>query len=411
MVDPPNLRGRFPPHLEEAVAAEIRARIDRMSVGFAYGSLACGADLLFAEACLERGIELNVVLPFNMDEFKRLSVDRGGPAWMPRFERCLAKARTLTYATEGEYLGDEMLFAYGSQLAMGLALLRAQNLESLAVQLAVWDGEETGARAGTSSDIRTWTARGRPAEIIPLDHTKRGGTARPRIRWARTTARACSPAWKYGDVTRELHAIMFGDVVGFSHVPERLLPVFQKNFMGRISETLDKFGHEVLYRNSWGDAVYAIVDTPEAGRALRARNPDGAERAESPPIGLHAPARIAPGRALWADLPRPRFPHQGRDVFRRACDARGADRAGDAAGRSVRRPRPWPPRWRCRAKPRCGPNMSATRSSPRTTARSACMCCGPRRRKRARPPCAATLRPAPPPRTVAKHSRAAAIPP
>jgi class 3 adenylate cyclase len=72
-------------------------------------------------------------------------------------------------------------------------------------------------------------------------------------------------AWKFGDVARELHAIMFGDVVGFSQVPERLLPQFQKHFMGRLSETLDGFGKRVLYRNSWGDAVYAILDTPEAG--------------------------------------------------------------------------------------------------------------------------------------------------
>ena len=153
MIDPPNLRGRFPPHLESGVAVEVRKRIDRLGIGFAYGSLACGADLIFAEACIERGIELNVVLPFNIDEFTRLSVDRGGAAWRPRFDACLAKARTVTYATEGEYLGDEMLFAYASQLAMGLALLRAQNLESGAVQLAVWDGEDSGARAGTSVDV------------------------------------------------------------------------------------------------------------------------------------------------------------------------------------------------------------------------------------------------------------------
>jgi class 3 adenylate cyclase len=204
-------------------------------------------------------------MPFAMEEFKRLSVARGGPAWIPRFERCLEQARSITYATEGEYLGDEMLFAYGSQLAMGLALLRAQNLEADAVQLALWDGGETGGRAGTSVDIRTWTQRGRATEIIDLHNNPPSGT--------RATAHAAPSedgsrvltAWKYGDVTRGLHAIMFGDVVGFSHVPERLLPVFQKSFMGQISATLDRFGRQVLYRNSWGDAVYAILDTPQAG--------------------------------------------------------------------------------------------------------------------------------------------------
>lgn len=265
MIDPPNLRGRFPPELEKTAADGIAVRLDQFRPGFAYGSLACGSDILFAEACIARGIELNVVLPFTMDEFKRLSVERGGAGWLERFERCLAKARSLTYATESEYLGDEMLFAYGSQLAMGLALLRAHNLEASALQLAVWDGETTAARAGTSVDIHTWEKHGRTTEVIDLVTTRRAGTRPPSHPVGSDDGSRILTAWKYGDVTRELRAIMFGDVVGFSHVPERLLPLFQKNFMGKISETLDSFAKQVLYRNSWGDAIYAILDSPEAG--------------------------------------------------------------------------------------------------------------------------------------------------
>ncbi|MCW5771221.1 MAG: hypothetical protein KIT16_06265 [Rhodospirillaceae bacterium] len=292
MIDPPNLRGRFPPELEEHAAAGIAACLDRLAPGFAYGSLACGADLLFAEACIARGIELNVVLPFAMDEFRRLSVERGGPAWVPRFEACLAKARSLTYATEGEYLGDEMLFAYGSQLAMGLALLRAQNLEADAVQLAVWDGEESLGRAGTSIDIRTWTERGRRTEIISLDNNPVTGRLPPTHPIASEDGSRVLTAWKYGDVTRELHAIMFGDVVGFSQVPERLLPVFQKEFMGTISATLDTFGRDVLYRNSWGDAVYAILDTPEAGARCALEIQQALKQLNLRQLGFHHPLEL-----------------------------------------------------------------------------------------------------------------------
>ncbi len=264
MIDPPHLRGRFPAEQEAAAAAGIAARLDRLGGGFAYGSLACGGDILFAEACLARGIELNIVLPFAIEEFKRLSVLRGGAVWGERFDRCVAKARSLSYATEGEYLGDEMLFAYGSQLAMGLAILRAQNLESVPVQVALWDGEDTASRAGTAADVRTWQAQGRRSDIVPLRGGSGEGVTATAIATDGEGSRVLT-AWKYGDVSRELHAIMFGDVVGFSHVPERLLPVFQKGFMGRISETLDAFDGQVLYRNSWGDAVYAILATPEAG--------------------------------------------------------------------------------------------------------------------------------------------------
>jgi class 3 adenylate cyclase len=264
MIDPPGTKGRFPAKREPEVAEQIAAALERNEVGFAYGSLACGADILFAEACLARGMELNVVLPFQKDEFKKLSVLRGGAGWDERFDRCLEKARSLTYATEGEYLGDEMLFAYGSQLAMGLAILRAQNLDGAPRQIALWDGERAAARAGTAVDIGTWEKGGRKTDVINLRAATQMPSGLPMPDTEEGGSRLLT-SWKYGDVSRELHAIMFGDVVGFSHVPERLLPMFHKGFMGKISDVLDAFGKKVLYRNSWGDAVYAILDTPETG--------------------------------------------------------------------------------------------------------------------------------------------------
>ena len=80
---------------------------------------------MFAEALLARGAELNVVLPFDKDEFIATSVARGGEDWLARFDNCMDQASSLTYATEDSYLGDDELFAYGGRLAMGLALLRA----------------------------------------------------------------------------------------------------------------------------------------------------------------------------------------------------------------------------------------------------------------------------------------------
>ncbi len=264
MIDPPGAKGRFPATREREVAETIAAALDRTGVGFAYGSLACGADILFAEACLARGIDLNVVLPFQKDEFKKLSVLRGGPGWDARFDRCLEQARSVTYATEGEYLGDEMLFTYGSQLAMGLAILRAQNLDGTPRQIALWDGESSAARAGTAVDVQTWKKGGGPTDVIPLRVSSQLPSGLPIHEPDEEGSRVLT-SWKYADVSRALHAIMFGDVVGFSQVPERLLPMFHKGFMGKISDVLDTFGKKILYRNSWGDAIYAILDTPETG--------------------------------------------------------------------------------------------------------------------------------------------------
>jgi hypothetical protein len=54
---------RFNSDNEGKVAAIIRAQLAKETVGCGFGSLAGGADILFAEALLERGAEVNIVLP------------------------------------------------------------------------------------------------------------------------------------------------------------------------------------------------------------------------------------------------------------------------------------------------------------------------------------------------------------
>ena len=57
-------------------------------------------------------------------------------------------------------------------------------------------------------------------------------------------------------------ALLFGDVKGFSKTPDHLIPVFQKRMMGTIAGVLRRYGRHVLYRNSWGDAIYVVIDDP-----------------------------------------------------------------------------------------------------------------------------------------------------
>jgi len=74
-------RGRFPREEEAMVAARIAKVVERNAARFAYGSLASGADILWAEALLARGSELHVMLPFARDEFIEQSVAPSGSDW------------------------------------------------------------------------------------------------------------------------------------------------------------------------------------------------------------------------------------------------------------------------------------------------------------------------------------------
>ena len=254
MISTPGVNGRFPASQEASVAKQIAERLEKHRVGFGYGPLASGGDILFAEALLARGAELQVVLPFAQDEFIEISVAPAGPQWVERFESCLQRAAGVTYATEDRYLGHDWVFAYGSFVTMGLAVLRARFLDADILQMAVWDGIETTGMAGTGFDVRTWRNAGRALEVItpvPGEIT--------------STLNAGITPILSGQ--RELKAMLFGDVRGFSKLTESQIPSFVKHVLGALGEVLTRYGDRVLYRNTWGDGLFVVLsDAPVAAQ-------------------------------------------------------------------------------------------------------------------------------------------------
>jgi class 3 adenylate cyclase/tetratricopeptide (TPR) repeat protein len=244
-IAPPDVNGRFPATAEAEVAARIAAAVAVDPPGFAYGSLASGGDIMCAEALLAVGAELHVVLPFATDEFIRLSVADGGPGWVERFHRCMDAATSVGFATEDAYLGDDVLYRYAAELAMGVALLRARFLDAPARQIAVWDGGPAGGEAGTAIDVATWTAHGHPCTVIaPAD----GPPPAAPVIMNRTD-----------DKGRVVRALLFADVKGFSKLTDEQLPPFAEHVMGAFAQVLERHDDAVSYRNTWGDAIYAVL--------------------------------------------------------------------------------------------------------------------------------------------------------
>ncbi|MCW1429199.1 adenylate/guanylate cyclase domain-containing protein [Novosphingobium sp. JCM 18896] len=244
---------------EAALAVRIAEALDRLGARVGFGPLACGADILVAEALLARGGELNVVLPFAEEDFVAESVLCGGEAWLARYRACRDAAASVHFATPGAYVGDDNQFAYNTRLAMGLAALRAQQIEVEAVQVAVISDKfrslsKTGL-AGTLADIGMWQALGRETVTIPAGPVPRDLVFPPHPPIA-------------GGTRREIRSILFADYKGFSRLGERELPLFMAEVMGRIGAVLGEFGDHVEFRNTWGDAIYAVVDTPRVAARL-----------------------------------------------------------------------------------------------------------------------------------------------
>ncbi|MES2859420.1 MAG: adenylate/guanylate cyclase domain-containing protein [Pseudomonadota bacterium] len=269
---------RIQPEDEPVLAAAIEQAIDDHGIGSAYGALAAGADLLFAEALLRRGAGLNVVLPFAVEDFIERSVRPFGVDWIPRFQHCLAGANTLRIATEGTHPGDDALMAYASQLAMGLAVLGGRNLCAPVRQLVVWDGQPERGDAGTAVDVARWARTGLPQTIIPC-----GASARPAPRPVAAPPMYAAPPARG---PRAIRAMLFGDIKGFSKLGDDQLPAFVDCVLGAIGEVLDRAGQRMAFANSWGDAFFAVFDDARTAAGCALDMQDAISRIDFAAAGL-----------------------------------------------------------------------------------------------------------------------------
>jgi hypothetical protein len=87
---------RFPADKEAAVAQSIGGALDRLGAGpedLPFCQAAAGGDLLFLEACQNRGVRCKVLLPLDEPEFveKSIVTSTGGDKWRDRFYAMKAK--------------------------------------------------------------------------------------------------------------------------------------------------------------------------------------------------------------------------------------------------------------------------------------------------------------------------------
>jgi len=235
---------------EKLIAQAVEDILDETGAMIAYGPLACGADIVIAEAILARGGELHAVMPFAEEDFLRTSVRLGGPQWEERYVRTRDAAASVTFATQIQHVDDDELFAYCSKLVMGLARLRAEIMQTEAFQLAIWDGKAPNGVAGTAADCAEWERQGGKTYIVPIPQE------RPQLDFVAMSDPANRPRWT-------LRSMLFADFAGFSKLDEDSLSQFLGVVMGRIAKVLDRHADAVLSRNSWGDAVYVVITTPE----------------------------------------------------------------------------------------------------------------------------------------------------
>ena len=271
---------------EPALKAEITRLLDELDAGIGFGALAAGADILFAEALLARGAELNVVLPFPAEAFIKTSVEgRPGGPWVNRFEQCLAAAKQVSTTAPHAENDDALQYGYGSMISAGLTVLRAGHLAAPAAQVAIWDGTGDVAAYGTASGVALWAGTQWPQHVLTPS-----GKRAP----VNAAALAGYPAPGEG---RAIRFALFGDIAGFSKLTESEIMVAWTEIMNSLNRALAPLANDIMARNTWGDGIFLVfsraASAAEAALAMQEAMADldltalGLSRELQLRLGLH----------------------------------------------------------------------------------------------------------------------------
>jgi hypothetical protein len=263
MIDAPGRAApRFPPELEGAVRAWICEQLDELRPVGAYGSAACGTDILCLECVRELGGELHIVLPFPVEHFRAESVDlRPGGNWGERFERLLESADEVLVIGDQPPPRGESTFEYANLVMTGLARLRAQMLETGVQGLAVWDGAGAGGAGGTGSVVDLWEKNGVPLIHIAPDTSAPADSATVQA----TPANPPAGGGGSGDgFAYTIKTMLFADAVGYSRLTDEQIPLFFEHYLGAVGDLNERTASRAEHIETAGDGLYLVFDDPAA---------------------------------------------------------------------------------------------------------------------------------------------------
>jgi tetratricopeptide (TPR) repeat protein len=151
-------RPRFPSAMATEAQQKIKEVLDKLQadardMAIAAG-LACGGDILFLEACLERQMRVEVYLPFESAQFIEESVSFAGDDWVERFYR-IKNHPQVALNLQPERIGPvpqgSNSFERNNRWALYSSLIYGIERVRLIV---LWDGKGGDGRGGTGDMVK-----------------------------------------------------------------------------------------------------------------------------------------------------------------------------------------------------------------------------------------------------------------
>lgn len=255
---------RVPAWAEASARKVILARLVELNAGVGYAAVPSYGDASFLEAMLEAGGETHAILPCQLSELLKAEQaeqakqtecakqteqaaqraeapgdgDESASDRAARYESLLRRVTSIVAASEQNMAEGGASDEYARLLLQGLALIRAKQLDTVLVALALPEDDATqvAARPPANAD-------------------------------AAASAHAVQTAGAATDFKARMAALLFADAVNFSKLTEAQIPVFVRDFLGAIGTLAARFQPAPLLRNTWGDGLYLVFeDVQAAGR-------------------------------------------------------------------------------------------------------------------------------------------------
>lgn len=161
-VDAPDRESaRFPPAMVPAAQLAIEQALDALQAGpedLAFTQGAAGGDLLFAEACLARGVPLRLLLPLSESDFIQASVQTSPGDWVKRYFAVRAGLASPPQPIgPGDGAEDEDPFERCNRALLQAAAAWGSERVRLVV---LWNGAEGDGPGGTAHMMREVQAQG-----------------------------------------------------------------------------------------------------------------------------------------------------------------------------------------------------------------------------------------------------------
>jgi class 3 adenylate cyclase len=253
----------FPSDMEADVKRIITEKLRSINAKIGYSSASCGADIIFIEALLSLGGEINIILPFAISDFVENNVRHAGPRWEKRFEKALQQAHSVTFACEDRYLGHDMLYRFSNHVMHGGAVMRGKFLTTEPHLMAVWHSRTESIPGGPADFIDRWTNIS-TLHLIDLDEIVTGDDASTeKIDTELVQPQNFSVTFDpfiSQSPDRVIKSMMFSDLSGYSKLQDEHIPSFL-DFLAKLNCAMEKIGVTLESLNTWGDAVFAVADS------------------------------------------------------------------------------------------------------------------------------------------------------